>query len=116
VRIAHAHREDAAVAVDVLLVEAVDRLLVEGIAARRRADVARPLGERELGAVGVDARAEVDGARVEQLRDLGVAAVAGEQLVEVVEDRRSTPSARRRGCCRRTRTPACRRPGRFRCW
>ena len=50
--------------------QAVDRLLVERIAPRRRADVARPVGERELGAVGVQARAEVDRARVEQLRDL----------------------------------------------
>ena len=88
VRIGDAHEEDAAVAVDVLGGEALDRLLVERIAPRRRADVARPVGERELGAVGVQARAEIDRARVEQLRDVGIAAVLGEQLVEEVEHRR----------------------------
>ena len=46
VRIGDAHVEDAAVAVDVLGGEAVDRLLVERVAPRRRADVARPVGER----------------------------------------------------------------------
>jgi hypothetical protein len=88
VRIGDAHEEDLAVAVDVLGGEAIDRLLVVGIAARRRADVARPVGERELGAVGIETRAEIDGARVEQVRDLGIAAVLGEQLVQEVQHRR----------------------------
>ena len=88
VRIGDAHEEDPAVAVDVLGGQALDRLLVEWITARRRADVARPVGERELGAVGIEARAQIDRARVEQLRDLGVGAVFCEQLVQEIEHRR----------------------------
>jgi len=49
--------------------------------------VARPVGERELGAVGVQARAEVDAACVEQLRDVAVVAEAHDQLVQVVQHR-----------------------------
>ena len=71
--------QDAAVAVDVLDVEPVDGLLVERIAAGRRTDVPRPVGQRELGAVGVQARAEVDDARVEEPRDVRIVAVAGHE-------------------------------------
>jgi hypothetical protein len=71
VRVGDAHAEQhAAVAVDVLHRQAVDRVLVVGVGPRGRADVARPVGQRQFGAVGVQARADVDGARVQQLADL----------------------------------------------
>jgi hypothetical protein len=47
--------------------------------------LARHVGQRQLGAVGVQARAEVDHAGVEQLGELGVLAVAGDQLVQPVQ-------------------------------
>ena len=70
-----------------------DRILLERVAPRRRADVARPVGEREFGAVGVQARAQVDRARVEQPGDLAarfaVGAVRGHEVVQVVQHRRA---------------------------
>ena len=84
VRILEAHHQDPAVAVDVLLVQAV--LLVEPrIGPDAGADEPRPVGERELGAVGVQARDDVERARVEAARDLLVAPVAAQQLVEEVQ-------------------------------
>ena len=87
VRVGDAHRQDAAVAVDILRRQAVDRLLIERIAPRARADVARPVAQRELGAVGVQARTQVDSARVEQVGDLWVAAVARHQVMQVIQHR-----------------------------
>ncbi len=67
--IGHAHAEHAAVAVDVFDVQAIDRRFVERVRACRRADVARLVGQRQFGAVGVQPRADVDRARVQQVRD-----------------------------------------------
>ncbi len=83
--IGDAHGEYASVAVDVFHVEAVDRLLVEGIGPRRGADVLRPVGERPFGAVGIDARAHVDRARVHEPRDVRVLAVTLLERVQVMQ-------------------------------
>mmetsp|Transcript_15759 Transcript_15759/g.43575 ORF Transcript_15759/g.43575 Transcript_15759/m.43575 type:complete len:491 (-) Transcript_15759:12-1484(-) len=87
--VGHAHRQDAAVAVDVLDGQAVDRFLGVGVGACRAADMARPVGQGQLGAVGVQARHQVNGAAVEQavdLRGLGAAAaVQADELVQVVQ-------------------------------
>jgi hypothetical protein len=85
VRVGHAHLQHAAVAVDVLDRQAVHRLLVERIGPGGRADEARLVGQRQLGAVGVQARAEVDHPGVEQLGDPGIAAMPGHQLVQPVQ-------------------------------
>ena len=50
-----------------------------------RPDEARPVGERELGAVGVQAWDDVEGARVEDAGDSLVAAVLREQPVDQVQ-------------------------------
>src|SRR6185436_4022860 len=76
------------VAVDVLDVEAVDRILVERIGTRGGADVLRLVRQRPFGAVGVDARADVDRARVEKPRDVRILAVAFLEAREVAEARR----------------------------
>jgi len=87
VRIGNAHVEHAAVAVDVLHRHAVGRLLVERIATCRRADEARHVGQRELGAVGVQARHDVDDAGVQQVRQARVAGVVREHVMQVVQHR-----------------------------
>jgi hypothetical protein len=87
VGIGDAHRQDASVAIDILEVEAVDGILVEGIRARGGADELRLVGERPFGAVGIDARADVDRARVEQSRHLRVVAVSALERVQVAEAR-----------------------------
>jgi len=58
-----------AVAVDVLDHQPFDRLFIERITACARAHVPRVLGERPFGAIGIDARADVEHARVEAARD-----------------------------------------------
>jgi hypothetical protein len=88
VRVAQAHLQDAAVAVDVLDGEALDFLLVVGIRPRARAHELRAVGERPFGAVWIDPRTQVERAGVEGARDFGVAAVAGEQRVQEIEGRR----------------------------
>jgi len=85
VRVGDAHEQHAAVAVNVFHRQAVDLLLFVRIAARAGADVARPIGQRQLGAVGVQTRADVDHPGVEQVRDLHVLAELADQLVQVVQ-------------------------------
>ena len=85
VRVGQAHVQHPAVAVDVLGGQALDRRLVVGVRPGRRADMARLVGQRQLGAVRVEPRAEVDHPGVEQLGDAGVAAVARCQLVQPVQ-------------------------------
>ena len=84
VRIAHAHHQDAPVAVQVLLVQAV--LLVEQrIRTHARAYEARPVGQGELGPVGVETRNDVERARVEDARDLLVGRVALKEALDEVQ-------------------------------
>ena len=85
VGVSHAHLQQAAVAVDILGQQALGRLLVVRIAACRRAHVARPVGHRPFGAVGVDARRHVQRAGVELARDLLVVAVVLQQPVDEVQ-------------------------------
>ncbi len=80
-----AHREDPAVAVDVLDGQAVHRLLVVGVGPGGRADVARPRQQRQFGAVGIQPRRHVDHARVQKLADLRVGVVARNELVQPVQ-------------------------------
>ena len=87
VRIGDAHLQDAAVAVDVLDGEALDLLLVVRIRPRARADPFRLVGERPFGAVRIDPRAEVERARVERARDVGILAVLRDERVQEVEVR-----------------------------
>ncbi len=87
VGIGDAHLQDAAVAVEVLGNQPLDRLFVERIAARRRAHVLRPVGHRPLGAVGIDARADVERARIERAADLGIGVLALHQPVGEVQAR-----------------------------
>ena len=72
-----------------------DRRLVEGVRPRRRADVARFVGQRQLGAVGVEAWHEVDGARVQQRGGLAagvaVTAVMRQQPVQPVQVQTQLP-------------------------
>ena len=86
VRVAPAHEEDAPVAVDVLTVETVHRL-VERIRPEARAAPA-PVCEHRLRPVGIDARDDVEAARVERMRDPLVRPVAVQEPVEQVERRR----------------------------
>ena len=116
VGIGDAHLQDAAVAVDVLDGESLDLLLVVRIRPRARADPFRLVGERPFGAVRIDPRAEVERARVERARHVGILAVLRDERVQEVERSRRTRRLRSRGCCRRPRTRACRRRGRSRCW
>ena len=82
-RVGHQHLQHAAVAVEVLGVEAAGVLLPGEVAPVAH----RAVGGREadLGAVRVEPRDDVDGPRVEQLGHLGVAAVGAEQQVDRVE-------------------------------
>ncbi len=84
VGIADPHHQDPAVSVQVLLVEPVE-LLDERPRTGARPDEARPLGERQLGAVGVQAWDDVERAGVEDAGDSLVAAVLGEEPVDQVE-------------------------------
>jgi hypothetical protein len=84
VGIFHPHHEDATVAVDVLLVEALASLL-EGIGTHARAHETGPIRESQLGAVGIEARDHIEGAGVEHSRYAVVPAVATEEVVEKVE-------------------------------
>ncbi len=87
VRVGQAHVEHAAVAVHVLHRHAVGRLLVERVAARGRADEARHVRQRQLGAVGVQARHHVDHAGVQQVGQARVGGVVREQVMQVVQRR-----------------------------
>ena len=83
VRVRHAHEQHAAVAVDVLAVEAV-LTLVARIGAHARAAEA-PVGEPGFGTVGVHARHDVERPRVDRVPDASVVRV--EEVVEQVEGR-----------------------------
>ena len=85
VRVGHAHLQHAAVAVDVFHRQAFYRLFVVGVVARAAANMARLVGQRQLGAVGVQARHHVDHARVQQVLDLHVGVVSRQQLVQPVQ-------------------------------
>ena len=74
VGIADPHHQDAAVSVEVLLVEAIN-LLDERPRAGARADEAGPVGERQLRAVGVEPWDDVERAGVDDASDALVAAV-----------------------------------------
>ena len=87
VRIGNAHLQDAAVTVEILGDQAFDGLLVERIAARRRAHVLGPVGHGPFGTVGVDAWADVDRAGVERAADLGIGVLALHQPVGEVQAR-----------------------------
>ena len=87
VRIGDAHLQDAAVAGEVLGNQSLDGLFVERIAARRRAHVLRPVGHRPLGAVRIDARADVERACIERAADLRVGVLALHQPVGEVQTR-----------------------------
>jgi len=85
VRIRYAHEEHATVAVHVFDRQAFDRRFLERVAPRAGADVARLVGQRQLGPVGVQARADVDHAGVEQVGDLRINAVLAHQLIQVIQ-------------------------------
>ncbi len=88
VRVLETHHQDPPVAVEVLLVQPV--LLVEPrIRPNARADEARLVRERRLGAVRGQPRHDVEDARVEAARHLGIAPVAAQELVEQVQRRRA---------------------------
>ena len=81
VRVGQPHHQHAAVAVDVLHAQALDRFLIVGIGARGRADEARLVGEGEFGTVRVDARADIEDRRVEQAGDVvALAVLLGEEM------------------------------------
>ena len=111
VRILEAHHQDAPVAVEVLLVQPV--LLVEPrIRPDARADEVRLVRERRLGAVRSQPRHDVEDARVEAARHLGIAPVAARGACRAGAAPPCSPSPRARGCSPRRGTRACR--GRFR--
>jgi hypothetical protein len=83
-RVGNAHLQDAAIAINILGVEAV-LLVLERIRSRAGADVPRLPGQCPLRAVGVEPRHHVDGLLVKYARDLGVAAIALGQLLDEVE-------------------------------
>ncbi len=87
VRIADPHHQDAPVAVEILLVEPVE-LLREGPGPSAGADEPGPVGQCQLGAVGVQPRDDVEDACVEGARHPLVASVPREQAVHHVERRR----------------------------
>ena len=87
VRILDAHLQDAAIAVDVLDRQSLVGLLVERIGACAGAYPLRVIGQRPLGAIGVDARADVERASVERARHVGVAAVLRDERVQEIERR-----------------------------
>ena len=64
-----------------------DVLLVQRIGARARADPFRLVGERPFGAVGIDPRTDVERARVERARDVGIVAVLRDERMQEVERR-----------------------------
>ena len=104
VRVLDPHHQDPSVAVDVLLVEPV--LLVEArVRPDARADEVRLVGERELGAVRVEPRDDVEDARVETARDLRIAPVAAQELVDAGAAPPCSPSPRARGCSPRRGAP-----------
>src|SRR6185437_3599014 len=61
------------------------RLLVVGIGARAGADELWRIGQRPLRAIGIDAGADVEGARIEAAGNCIITAVAGGQCVEQIE-------------------------------
>src|SRR5680860_826698 len=84
VGILHPHHEDAPVAVDVLLVQTLAAMW-EGIGPDARSHEPRPVCERQLCAVGVEARDDVEGPGVEDRRDARVAPVAAQEMVDEVK-------------------------------
>ena len=87
VRIGDPHLQDPAVTVEVFRDQPVERIFVERIAPRRRAHVARVIAHRPFGAVGVDARANVERARIECARDVCVVAALFHQPVDEIQTR-----------------------------
>ncbi len=84
-RIGNSDCEDTTVSVHIFDGQAIDRLFIMRVRPRAGADVARPVGQRQLGPIGVQARHHVDHTGVQQMRDLRVAAVARDELVQVVQ-------------------------------
>src|SRR5215470_12683133 len=84
VGVANAHLQDAPVAVYVLDRQALDLVFVVRVGTRARAHPFWLVGERPFGAVGVYARTDVEHARIQRARDVGIAAVTADQVVEEV--------------------------------
>ncbi len=85
VGVGDAHKQHAAVSVDILLAQAIDGLLVVRIGTRAGSDDLGHVGQRPLSAVGVDAWADVVGPRVEDICDGRLQAKACRQLLDEVE-------------------------------
>ncbi len=87
VGIGHAHLQDASVAVDVLDRQAFDLVVGGRVRAGARTDESGAVGKRPFGAVGIDARADVEGARVEGAGDVAILAVLRDQHLQEVQVR-----------------------------
>ena len=64
-----------------------DRLLVVGVGPRARADDLRHVGERPFRAVRIEARTDVENARIEAARHVLVLAVTGDEVVQQIQAR-----------------------------
>src|SRR5690349_21181610 len=87
VGIGDAHGQDTTVAVNVFGQQAVYVLFIVGVGARAGADELRRIGQRPFRAIGIDARADIEGAGIEAAGDVVVVAIAAGQRVEQIETR-----------------------------
>jgi len=81
------HPEQAAVAINILFFQALQRVFVIGVRARAGADQARLIGQQPFRAVRIDARAHVEGARIQATGDGLVLTVARGQTPDQVQAR-----------------------------